>query len=97
MQCTEQLWRSKIEANHPELIGKQAEVAAAISQPEIVLQDRDYGNRRHHIRRNTAARYTSAVVGYRYSREGVTGHVITAFERRRLRTDDEVLYVSVRR
>lgn len=95
--CDAQRWANKIDANHPELSGKQDEVAEAIRNPEIVLQDRDYPDRRHLIRRNADSLYIAAVVEYRYSRGSVTGRLVTAFVRYRLRPDDHVLYVNVRR
>jgi len=95
--CEPHRWAQKIDANHPELSGKQAEVAEAIANPEIVLQDRDYPDRRHFIRRNADALYTVAVIEYRYSRGLLMGHLVTAFVRYRLRSDDHVLYVNARR
>lgn len=95
--CDPQRWAQKIDANHPELTGKQAEVAEAIANPEIVLRDRDYPERRHFIRRNVDALYIVAVVEYRYAHGLLTGHLVTAFVRSRLRSDDQVLYVNVRR
>ena len=95
--CDASRWTSKIDVNHPELSGKQAEVSEAIANPEIVLQDRDYPNRRHLIRRNAESLYIAAVIEYRYSRGTITGRLVTAFVRSRLRPDDQVLYVKVRR
>lgn len=95
--CDAQRWAEKIDANHPELSGKHDDVPQSISEPEMVLQDRDYGARRHHVRRSANNLYTMVVVEYRYSRGDVTGHLVTAFVRQRLRADDEVLYVKARR
>jgi hypothetical protein len=97
VQCDSVRWAEKIEANHPELIAEQAAVALAIATPEIVLQDRDYPNRRHLIRRRNDTTYIDAVVEYRYWQHALTGRLVTAFVRSRLRSNDLVLYVNVRR
>lgn len=91
--CDAHRWAWKIEANHPELVDRQPDVAHAIAEPEIVLQDRDYGDRRHHIRRDPNGLYIVAVVEYRYASGQAQGLVITAFLRSRLRVGDEVLFV----
>jgi hypothetical protein len=97
--CTVVRWTSKIEANHPELVGWHELVADILQSPEIVLQDRDYGNRKHHIRQLPDGLYLKVVTEYRYDRslEGVLGRVVTAFMQSRLREGDQPLYVNARR
>lgn len=97
VHCDSVRWAEKIEANHPEVAGAEAAVALAIKTPEVVLQDRDYANRRHLIRRRSDATYLCAVVEYRYWQHALSGRLVTAFVRSRLRANDLVLYVNVRR
>jgi hypothetical protein len=97
VRCEATRWAEKIEANHPELVGQQAAVALAIATPELVLQDRDYPNRRHLVRRRSSRTYIDAVVEYRYGQHVLTGRLVTAFVRARLRADDLVLYINVRK
>jgi hypothetical protein len=100
--CTRAHWIDKIEFDHPELQGLEAAVEEAVRSPEIVLQDRDYPDRKHHIRRfpegQYAGMYLKVVAGYSYepNRGSSTGFVVTAFIQDRLRSGDGVLFVSVR-
>lgn len=95
--CTTARWTRKIDANHPELSGKQSSVGEAIASPEIVLQDRDYPDRRHLIRRTSDTLYILVVVEYRYTQGSLAGSMVTAFLCSRLRRGDPVLYVKARR
>ena len=95
--CDGERWAAKIDANHPELSGKQAEVVEAIQNPEIVLQDREYSARRHLIRRNADSLYICVVVEYVYSNGSFAGRLVTAFVRSRLRLGDKILFMNVRR
>lgn len=95
--CGSERWREKIERNHPELIGREGDVALAIADPDFVLQDRDYPERRHFVRRVADSLFLDAVVEYRYSHDGLRGSLVTAFLRSRLRRGDPVLYVRRRR
>jgi len=97
--CLRERWTEKIEANHPELAGRADDVAEAIRAPEMVSQDRDYGNRKHHIRLQPDNLYLDVVIEYRYTAQtsGPVGRVVTAFLRSDLRRDDEPLYVNFRR
>ena len=42
--CTSEQWALKVR-------GRQQEVIEAIEHPDIVLQDRDFPRRKHHVRR----------------------------------------------
>lgn len=95
--CTVQQWSIKIDLGHPELSGEQVAVAEVIADPELVLQDRDYPDRRHLTRRTPEALYLVAVVEYQYLEDALRGRLVTAFLRRRLRSDDHVIFVSIRR
>lgn len=93
VRCSRDHWCRKIFENHPELSGRQQDVVSAVSDPELVLQDRDYGNRRHFIRRDPAGLYIDVVVEYRHTTEGITGRMVTAMLRARLRSGDRPLFV----
>lgn len=93
VRCSRDHWRRKIVENHPELSDRQEDVVDTISDPDLVLQDRDYGNRRHFIRRDSTGLYIDVVVEYRHMTEGIVGRMVTAMLRARLRSDDWPLYV----
>lgn len=93
VRCSRDHWRRKIVENHPELSDRQQDVVETISRPELVLQDRDYGNRRHFIRRDPAGLYIDVVVEYRHMTEGIVGRMVTAMLRARLRANDRPLFV----
>lgn len=80
--CTATHWARKVELNHPELVGRHEEVAEAIRDPHVVMQDRDYRDRKHHIRVLDSGRLLKVVAEYAYDPHGgtVTGRLITAFE-----------------
>lgn len=96
VSCTPDAWQSKIVRDHPELEGREEEVETVVAKPEIVLQDRDYPDRKHHIRRTPDGLYMKVVAGYAYANGDSEGTVITAFLQSRLRRGDTVLYVQVR-
>ena len=97
--CERARWEEKIVRNRPELDGREDEVIEAIQNPELVLQDRDYPNRKHHIRRAPEGLYLKVVAGYRYDAASgtVLGHFVTAFLQDRLRDGDTLLYIAARR
>jgi hypothetical protein len=96
VECSVGAWQSKIVRDHPELEGQEREVESAVADPEIVLQDRDYPDRKHHIRRTADGLYLKVVTGYAYV-DGVSeGTVVTAFLQGRLRRGDTILYVRAR-
>ena len=64
--CTSEQWALKVGEGRPELRGRQQEVIEAIERPDIVLQDRDFPGRKHHIRRIDRGLYLKVVVAYRY-------------------------------
>ena len=94
--CVREHWTSKIEGDHPELRDREGEAAAAIERPSLVLRDRDYHDRKHHIARARDGRYLKVVVAYRSDPAGgePMGNVVTAFPMRRLRSGDVMLYAS---
>ena len=92
--CDWDRWQLKIEDNHPELSGWESDVARAISDPALVLQDRDFVNRKHHIRKQRNGLFLDVGVEYRQKPGGLPGHLVTAFVRQRLRSGDSVLYVA---
>ncbi|PZC43285.1 MAG: hypothetical protein DK306_002132 [Chloroflexi bacterium] len=100
VSCTRQRWTDRIEANHPELQQRASEVADAIQNPELVFEDRDYPNRKHHLVRTPDNPYGSllaTIVEYGYDTEsGVTiGRIVTAFYKTRIRDDDTPLFISL--
>ncbi|MCC7364655.1 MAG: hypothetical protein IT303_09800 [Dehalococcoidia bacterium] len=95
VRCSRERWVGKIEANHPELRDRPGDIAGVIEAPDWVLQDRQYGNRRHHIRLQANGLFLVAVVEYRYVEQGVAGHLVTAFLRTKLREGDKVLYSHI--
>lgn len=94
--CTRQQWDSKIARDHPELRDRQREVIAAIEQPGMVLQDRDYPDRKHHMVRMPAGHWLKVVVDYEPDPPSGREHgsVRTAFLHRRRRAGDTVLYIQ---
>ena len=93
--CTREHWTSKIERDHPDVVGREQDVAEAIERPAMVLQDRDHAGRKHHMARTPTGHWLKVVVDYeqdpRSGRE--RGSVLTAFLHRRLRAGDTVLYI----
>lgn len=92
--CTSEQWALKVGDVRPELGGRRQEVIEAIEHPDIVLQDRDFPGRKHHVRRIERGLYLKVVVAYRYDREidALVGSLLTVFTHRRFREGDEVLY-----
>lgn len=92
--CSKEHWESKIESNHPELAGRERDVAGAIEHPAMVLQDRDHPRRKHHMVRTQTGHWLKVVVDYESdsSSGAERGSVLTAFLHRRLRPGDAVLY-----
>ena len=97
--CSREQWMSKVERDHPELVGKHEDVRGVIANPQIVSQDRDYPDRKRHIRLNPDGLYLKVVTGYRYdpARAATVGRLVTAFYQDRLREGDEILFIDVRR
>lgn len=91
-ECTGERWLGKVVASHPELAARTDDVRAAITDPSLVIADRDYTNRKHHIRGIGLDLLIDVVVEYRYWPEGVQGRVVTAFLRRTPPTHGEVLF-----
>ena len=96
--CVREHWASKIEGDHPELRDREREAAAVIERPSLVLRDRDYPDRKHHIARTRDGRYLKVVVAYRSDPAGgePVGNVVTAFPMRRFRSGDAILYAPER-
>lgn len=92
--CSRERWESKIERDHPEVVGREREAAAAIEHPVMVLQDRDHARRKHHMTHTTTGHWLKVVVDYESdSMTGAErGSVLTAFLHRRVRAGDTVLY-----
>jgi hypothetical protein len=83
---------------HPELGGQAGVVRGAIADPDLVVFDRDYPNRKHHLqRRSRRGLFVKVVVEYRFSGGEVTGRVVTAYLTDRVRDGDTVTYVRPRR
>jgi hypothetical protein len=97
--CSRERWHTKIETDHPDLVGRHGDVALVIRQPHFVLQDRDYRDRLQHDRLLQSGLYLEVVVQYRNdpARQEVVGSITTAFRRRRPRADDIPMYMHVRR
>ena len=97
--CSKARWRIKIEQNRPELIGRERDVQATIAEPEIVFEDRNYPDRKHHIRVLPNGLYLKVVTGYQYDPESqqVRGRFVTAFLQDKLRDGDTPLYMRIRR
>lgn len=85
-------WRTKIGASHPEMLDRLADVVRAIELPDVVLQDREFARRRHHLWRDDSGAFVTVVVQYTYTEHGIVGTVVTAFIRRRLRSGDVILF-----
>lgn len=94
VSCTREHWTSKIERDHPELRDREREAAAAIERPSLVLRDRDYADRKHHVARTRGGLHLKVVAAYRAEPDGggIVGSVVTAFPLRRLRSGDAILY-----
>jgi len=90
--CTEEQWRAKVEAGHPNMRGKEDLVRGAIIDPDVVMQDRSRPSRKHHLREEPDGRYVMVVVQYDYGPEPIRGRLVTAFMRRRRRQGDVLLY-----
>lgn len=90
--CTEERWRDKVEASHPNMRGKENLVRRAITDPDIVMQDRGRPSRKHHLREEPGGRHVMVVVEYEYGPEPIRGRLVTAFMRRRPRRGDVLLY-----
>ena len=90
--CSEERWRSKVVAVHPDMQGKDSLIRAAIRDPDLVLQDRGRPSRKHHLRQAADGRHMMVVVEYDYGSEPVRGRLVTAFTRRRRRRGDVLLY-----
>ena len=41
--CTEERWTGKVEASHPNMRGKEDLVRRAITDPDVVMQEYEYG------------------------------------------------------
>jgi hypothetical protein len=96
VECSVGAWQSKVVRDHPEIEGREREVESAVVDPEIVLQDRDYPDRKHHIRRTPDGLYLKVVAAYAYMDGVAEGTVVTAFLQSRLRRGDTILYVRAR-
>lgn len=92
--CTIERWDAKVDQQHSELAHRQQDVMNAIERPRMVLQDRYYRNRRHHMVPAAPGRWLRVVVEYHKDpRTGrVWGMLVTAFEHRRMRPGDSLLY-----
>lgn len=88
--CSLYQWVTKIEVAHPDMAGRERDVADAVQRPTLVLQDRDYADRKHHLVRTPTGHWLKVVVAY--EGEPRSGRVLTAFRLRRLRAGDTVLY-----
>lgn len=98
VRCSATAWSNKILANHPELEGREDDIRRTISDPDQVLQDRDYPDRRHFIRRLPRTRFfVDVIVEYAYDEGTVSGRIVTAFVRERVRRGDTVLHARPRR
>jgi hypothetical protein len=82
---TEALWSNKILPKHPEMIGHDADVAAAITDPMFVMHDASHADRENFYRVCTfppkhVLAYVKVVVGFQRRATGpVEGIVISAF------------------
>ena len=94
--CTIERWGAKVGQQHSELAHRQQDVMNAIERPRMVLQDRYYRNRRHHMVLTSPGRWLRVVVEYRRDPRtgGVWGMLVTVFEHRRMRSGDSLLYRS---
>lgn len=92
--CTSEQWALKVDKGRPEIRGRRQEMIEAIERPDIVLQDRDFPGRRHHVRRIERGLYLKVVVAYGYDPEldKMAGSLLTVFIHGRFRKGDEVLY-----
>lgn len=77
---SEALWRGKILRDHPELASHLADVLRAIAEPDRVLPDPVYEDRRRHYLRGAGpSRWLLVVVSY----EQEPARVISAFGNRK--------------
>ncbi|MPZ98404.1 MAG: hypothetical protein GEU80_03530 [Dehalococcoidia bacterium] len=93
VRCSRDLWSTKIAADHPELVGCEMDVRAAIEDPDLMLQDRHIPERRHYlVRRGTT--WLKVVVAFppASALEVRAGVVVTAYIQARLRRGDILLY-----
>ena len=89
--CSLDQWVTKIEGVHPDMAGREREVADAIQRPTLVLRDRDHADRKHHMARTPTGHWLKVVVVYDPAQR--SGRVLTAFRHRRRRAGDAVLYI----
>jgi hypothetical protein len=74
------LWRDKIIRDHPELASYLADVLRAVTEPDLVLVDPVYENRRRHYLRGAGpSRWLLVVVSY----EQEPARIISAFGNRK--------------
>jgi hypothetical protein len=74
------LWRDKILRDHPELASYLADVLRAVTEPDLVLVDPIYENRRRHYLRGAGpSRWLLVVVSY----EQEPARIISAFGNRK--------------
>ena len=92
--CSIEQWTAKIQKDHPDLTGREQDAADAVLRPAMVLQDRDYADRKIHILRTPTGHLLKVVVVYeRDPRTGTKrGRVLTAYLHRRMRKGDLLLY-----
>lgn len=74
------LWREKVLRDHPELRSHLTEVLRAISDPDLVVPDPHYADRRRHYLRDVGpSRWLLVVLSY----EQVPARLISAFPNRK--------------
>jgi hypothetical protein len=75
-----ELWRGKILRDHPEMIGHLADVLRAVGEPDLVVGDPMYKDRRRHYLRGAGpSRWLLVVVSYGQE----PARVISAFGNRK--------------
>lgn len=74
------LWRGKVLRDHPELASHLTYVLRAISDPDLIVPDPDYANRRrHYLREVGPSRWLLVVISY----EQAPARLISAFPNRK--------------
>lgn len=100
VSCDEEVWRTHILREHPELMDHVETVQRALREPLLVYQDRNYPDRKLFYLTSllpplARRRHVRVVVEYHQEQDGtIGGRIVTAFPSRNVREGDRLLWAS---